>query len=117
MFDKLAPTLITNTKHRILLVVAMVWFFAGAWIDSSAHTYLLDDLETFFTPWHAVLYSGYAFSVFVALYVKNGDYIGPKGSRTAIKGDPKVIDKNTVSESDIGNFRSLVKAELGLEHF
>jgi len=49
--------------------------------------------------------------------VKNGDYIGPKGSRTAIKGDPKVIDKNTVSESDIGNFRSLVKAELGLEHF
>jgi len=49
--------------------------------------------------------------------VKNGDYIGPKGSRTGIKGDPKVIDKNTVSESDIDNFRSLVKAELGLEHF
>ena len=71
MFDKLAPTPITNTKHRTLLVVAIVWFFVGAWIDSSAHTYLLDDIETFFTPWHAVLYSGYAFSVLVALYVKN----------------------------------------------
>jgi hypothetical protein len=49
----------------------MLWFFIGAWIDSSAHTYLLDDIETFFTPWHAVLYSGYAFSVLVAIYVKN----------------------------------------------
>ena len=42
MFDKLAPTPITNTKHRTILVVAMVWFFVGVWIDSSAHTYLLD---------------------------------------------------------------------------
>ena len=49
--------------------------------------------------------------------VKNGDYIGPKGSGSAFKGDPKVIKKNTVSESDIDNFRSLVKAELGLKHF
>jgi hypothetical protein len=49
----------------------MLWFFIGAWIDSSAHTYLIDDIETFFTPWHAVLYSGYAFSVLVAIYVKN----------------------------------------------
>jgi len=71
MFNKLSPTPITNKTHRALLVVAMIWFFVGAWIDSSAHTYLLDDIETFFTPWHAVLYSGYAFSVFVAMYVKN----------------------------------------------
>ena len=49
----------------------MLWFFIGAWIDASAHTYLLDDIETFFTPWHAVLYTGYAFSVFVAMYAKN----------------------------------------------
>ena len=49
----------------------MIWFFSGAWIDSSAHTYLIDDIETFFTPWHALLYSGYAFSVLVAMYIKN----------------------------------------------
>ncbi len=48
--------------------------------------------------------------------VKNGDYIGPKGSRTAIKGDPKVIEKNTVSENDIDNFRTLIKNELSLTH-
>ena len=71
MFNKLSPVAITNRKDRNLFIVAMLWFFIGAWIDSSAHTYLLDDIETFFTPWHAVLYSGYAFSVLVAMYVKN----------------------------------------------
>ena len=71
MFNKLSPAAITNQKDRNLFIVAMLWFFIGAWIDSSAHTYLIDDIETFFTPWHAVLYSGYAFSVLVAIYVKN----------------------------------------------
>ena len=71
MFNKLSPVAITNQKERNIFIVAMLWFFIGAWIDSSAHTYLIDDIETFFTPWHAVLYSGYAFSVLVAIYVKN----------------------------------------------
>ncbi len=71
MFNKLSPVVITNEKDRKLFIVAMLWFFIGAWIDSSAHTYLIDDIETFFTPWHGVLYSGYAFSVLVAMYVKN----------------------------------------------
>ena len=71
MFNKLSPTPITNQTHRRLLIFSMIWFFSGAWIDSSAHTYLIDDIETFFTPWHGVLYSGYAFSVLVVMYIKN----------------------------------------------
>ena len=71
MFNKLSPTSITNQTHRRLLIFSMIWFFSGAWIDSSAHTYLIDDIETFFTPWHGVLYSGYAFSVLVVMYIKN----------------------------------------------
>ena len=71
MFNKLSPVVITDEKDRKLFIIAMLWFFIGAWIDSSAHTYLLDGIETFFTPWHGVLYSGYAFSVLVAMYVKN----------------------------------------------
>jgi len=71
MFNKLSPTPITNQTHRRLLIFSMIWFFSGAWIDSSAHTYLIDDIETFFTPWHGVLYSGYAFSVLVVIYIKN----------------------------------------------
>ena len=49
--------------------------------------------------------------------VKNGDYIGPKGSRSGIKGDPKVIENYSVSQSELDDFRTLLKTELGLEHF
>ena len=71
MFNKLSPTPITNKTHRRILIFTMIWFFSGAWIDSSAHTYLIDDIETFFTPWHGVLYSGYIFSALVVIYIKN----------------------------------------------
>ena len=71
MFNKLSPTPITNQTHRRVLIFTMIWFFSGAWIDSSAHIYLIDDIETFFTPWHGVLYSGYIFSVLVVMYIKN----------------------------------------------
>jgi hypothetical protein len=71
MFDKLAPTPITEKKYRYLMIVAMVWMFTGAWVDASAHSFILDDIETFFTPWHALLYSGYGFVVISAVYVKN----------------------------------------------
>ena len=71
MFDKFAPVPITNPAHRSLLIFSMTWFLIGTWIDSSAHIYLSQEIESFFTPWHAVLYSGYAFSVVSAAYVKN----------------------------------------------
>jgi len=71
MFDKLAPVPIKNSTHRKLLVFSMTWFLVGTWIDASAHSYLNGELESFFTPWHAVLYSGYAFSVLSTMYIKN----------------------------------------------
>ena len=71
MFDKLTPVPIKNSKHRNLMIFSMSWFLIGTWIDASAHSYLNGDLESFFTPWHAVLYSGYAFSVLSTMYIKN----------------------------------------------
>ena len=50
MFNKLSPVVITDEKDRKLFIVAMLWFFIGAWIDSSAHTYLIDDIELFLHP-------------------------------------------------------------------
>jgi hypothetical protein len=40
-----------------IVVVLCTWLTAGAYLDSWAHRHLAR-LETFFTPWHAVLYSG-----------------------------------------------------------
>ncbi|MEU6797613.1 hypothetical protein ABZ907_38470 [Nonomuraea wenchangensis] len=47
---------------RTDLVTALlgVWFGIGLMIDAWAHTNLAGELETFFTPWHAVFYSGFA---------------------------------------------------------
>ena len=48
--------------------------------------------------------------------VKNGDYIGPKGSPSAFKGDPKVIENYSLSDSTLDDFRTLLKTELDLKH-
>jgi hypothetical protein len=40
------------------VVVLCAWFMGGVYLDGWAHNHLRD-LETFFTPWHAVLYSGF----------------------------------------------------------
>lgn len=43
---------------RIMMVLCS-WFVGGLYLDGWAHSHHLVD-KTFFTPWHAVLYSGYA---------------------------------------------------------
>jgi hypothetical protein len=42
-----------------LIVALSAWFVGGLYLDGWAHIHV-PQLETFFTPWHAVLYSGYA---------------------------------------------------------
>src|SRR5215216_1886720 len=41
------------------VVLASLWFIAGLFLDGWAHANLASSLETFFTPWHGVLYSGF----------------------------------------------------------
>ncbi len=40
-----------------------LWFVFGVYLDGWAHNHLAAELETFFTPWHAVFYSGYLVSL------------------------------------------------------
>src|SRR5689334_9215768 len=50
-----------------IMVVLMAWLLVGAYLDSWAHAHL-SGLESFFTPWHAVLYTGYfALAFFLVL--------------------------------------------------
>ena len=71
MFNKLSPVPITEPRYRRLMIFAMLWMFIGAWVDASAHRYIIDELESFFSPWHGILYSGFGVVVISALYVKN----------------------------------------------
>jgi hypothetical protein len=50
-----------STPYRTDLVTALlsVWFTIGLFLDAWAHNNV-PELETFFTPWHAAFYSGFA---------------------------------------------------------
>ncbi|MFC0458434.1 hypothetical protein ACFFGR_18090 [Arthrobacter liuii] len=49
----------TTAVEDIITLAAGVWLLTGTYVDGWAHNNLRD-LETFFTPWHAILYSGFA---------------------------------------------------------
>ncbi|MEA5456853.1 hypothetical protein SPF06_19195 [Sinomonas sp. JGH33] len=51
----------TSAIEDAVTLVAGAWLLAGTYVDGWAHNNL-PDLETFFTPWHAILYSGFAAS-------------------------------------------------------
>ncbi|MEW1807307.1 hypothetical protein [Pseudarthrobacter sp. NPDC080039] len=49
----------TTAAEDVVTLAAGVWLLAGTYVDGWAHNNLRG-LETFFTPWHAILYSGFA---------------------------------------------------------
>ena len=49
---------VSSLRFDWIMVVVSVWWLGGLFIDGWAHSNI-PQLETFFTPWHAILYSGY----------------------------------------------------------
>jgi hypothetical protein len=49
-----------------IVVAASIWLVGGAFLDGWAHAHGKVD-DSFFTPWHAVLYSGYAIFALVLI--------------------------------------------------
>lgn len=47
-----------SLRGDLLTALLSAWLIAGVFLDAWAHT-TQPSLETFFTPWHAVLYSGF----------------------------------------------------------
>ena len=43
-----------------VMIACCCWMIAGLYVDGWAHYHLPSARETFFTPWHAILYSGFA---------------------------------------------------------
>jgi hypothetical protein len=62
-----ARPLLDGTRFDLLFGFAATWYVGGTYLDSWAHSNI-PRLETFWTPWHAVLYSG----VFATLCVLLG---------------------------------------------
>ncbi|AEV86441.1 hypothetical protein ACWT_5424 [Actinoplanes sp. SE50] len=57
-----------TARERWVLLVASAWLVIGLQLDAYAHA-TTPQLETFWTPWHGVLYSGIAASGFTLLWI------------------------------------------------
>ena len=57
-----------TARERWVLLVASAWLVIGLQLDAYAHA-TTPELETFWTPWHGVLYSGIAASGFTLLWL------------------------------------------------
>jgi len=61
-----AKPLISEKSFEYAFILALTWIIAGSYADAWAHGHIAR-LETFFTPWHGILYSGYVVSACVML--------------------------------------------------
>jgi hypothetical protein len=59
MVDTGEPRGWVSPRTDLVTALLGIWFGVGLMIDAWAHSNLAE-LETFFTPWHAVFYSGFA---------------------------------------------------------
>src|SRR5688572_19740102 len=48
----------SSLRFDLASVILSLWFMTGLFLDGWAHNHIAE-LETFFTPWHGVLYTGY----------------------------------------------------------
>jgi hypothetical protein len=68
-----------SLRFEWLIILSSLWLFAGLYLDGWAHNNIPDQIDSFFTPWHLVLYSGYAVSAAILgvtyiLNVRKGYY-------------------------------------------
>src|SRR5690348_2682529 len=48
----------TSVKFDWIMALVSIWWMGGLFVDAWAYSNV-PQLETFFTPWHAILYSGF----------------------------------------------------------
>jgi hypothetical protein len=54
----LTERVLSTPRFDLAISLASTWFVGGLYLDGWAHN-TIPSLETFFTPWHGVLYSGF----------------------------------------------------------
>lgn len=71
---------ISDLRFDWIMALVSIWWLGGLFVDGWAHSNL-PQLETFFTPWHAVIYSGYL-AVATTLVIKT-----IRSRKLAVAGD------------------------------
>ncbi|TSC60108.1 MAG: hypothetical protein Greene041662_223 [Candidatus Peregrinibacteria bacterium Greene0416_62] len=68
-----------TSLQQWLVTCAVLWFITGLFLDGWAHLHI-PELETFFTPWHGILYSGYFLSTITILGITLWNRRAQRGS-------------------------------------
>jgi hypothetical protein len=80
------PTLARSLRFDYAVAICSVWISSGFFVDAWAHGHV--PVETFFTPYHAVFYSGMlAMAIVIALFWSRHRGF-PRGYRLALLGIP-----------------------------
>ncbi len=70
----------TTPAQNVVTVLVSFWLMIGIFVDGWAHNHFGASLETFFTPWHAIFYSGFlATALWVGALVWRGWREGRRG--------------------------------------
>ncbi len=48
-----------SLRYDYAMAVLLLWLIGGTFLDGWAHNHFGNDLDTFFTPWHGAMYSGF----------------------------------------------------------
>jgi hypothetical protein len=75
----------TSIKEDLVTSVLALWLIAGLFVDGWAHRNR-GGLETFFTPWHALFYSGFAATAAWMVFLVRKHSGVPVGYRSGIIG-------------------------------
>lgn len=49
----------TEPRRDLITILFGTWMMIGVFLDGYAHANIIEEIESFFTPWHAVFYSGF----------------------------------------------------------
>src|SRR5690606_11352954 len=59
----------TTARFNLAMALLSVWFIIGLFVDGAAHNHGAVD-DSFFTPWHAILYSSVAATGAALIYTQ-----------------------------------------------
>src|SRR5437867_12449074 len=72
-------------RDHLLTVLFGAWLMVGLFVDGWAHSNLAE-LETFFTPWHALFYSGFGATAAWIVWCVRREGALPRGYAPAVVG-------------------------------
>src|SRR3546814_17493311 len=83
-----------NPRERTVAVAFGIWMVVGLFLDGWAHDN--NKPESFFTPWHGVLYSGFAAATLAAVLVAARSRTSDRPGREPLHAGHGLTDRKSV---------------------